>query len=55
MGRGLDKFLSMMRLNDDDYDEFDDYDDEFEEFDEYEEEPEVVVKKNLLRKKKNQS
>ena len=36
MGRGLDKFLSMMRLNDDDYDEFDDYDDEFEEFDEYE-------------------
>lgn len=51
MGRGLDKFLSMMRLNDDDYDEFDDYDDEFEEFDEYEEEPEVVVKKKSFKKK----
>ena len=51
MGRGLDKFLSMMRLNDDDYNEFDDYDDEFEEFDEYEEEPEVVVKKKSFKKK----
>ena len=27
MGKGLDKFLNMMRLNDDDYD--DDYDEEF--------------------------
>ena len=46
MGKGLDKFLNLMRLNDDDYDE--DYDDEFsedyndytEDYDDYDDEPE---------------
>ena len=55
MGKGLDKFLSMMRLNDDDYNEFDEYDDEFDEFDDFEEEPEVIVRKKSKEKKRNQS
>lgn len=51
MGKGLDKFLSMMRLNDDDYNEFDEYDDEFDEFDDFEEEPEVIVRKKSPKRK----
>lgn len=27
MGKGFDKFLNMIRLNDEDYDDYDDYDD----------------------------
>ena len=27
MGKGFDKFLNMIRLNDEEYDEYDDYDD----------------------------
>ncbi len=56
MGKGLDKFLNIMRLNDDDYeDEYDDeYDDEYEEDyeDDYDDEPEPVVhkKKTSFRK-----
>ena len=33
MGKGFDKFLNMIRLNDeeyDDYDDYDDFDDEYE-------------------------
>ncbi|MBB5263675.1 cell division inhibitor SepF [Catenibacillus scindens] len=59
MGKGLDKFLNMMRLNDDNYD--DDYDDEYaddyndytDDYDEYdddvEEEPAPKKKKTTFR------
>ena len=51
MGKGLDKFLNLMRLNDDNYDE--DYDEEFsddygdyeEDYDDYEEEPQEPAPK----------
>jgi len=50
MGRGLDKFLNMMRLNDDDYDDdYEDYD-EYDDYDDYEEEPAPVYKKKLTKK-----
>lgn len=57
MGKGLDKFLNIMRLNDDDYeDEYDDeYDDEYEEdyeddYDDEEPEPVARKKKTTFRK-----
>ena len=58
MGKGLDKFLNIMRLNDDNYDE--DYDDEFsedyndyvEDYDDYDDEPEEPV---VPKKKKTSS
>ena len=53
MGKGLDRFLNMMRLNDDDYD--DDYDDyvdydDYDDYEDYEEEPAPVVKKKPAKK-----
>ena len=53
MGKGLDKFLNMMRLNDDNYD--DDYEDSFEDDydnydDDYEEEVPAPRKKTSFRK-----
>ena len=47
MGKGFDKFLNMIRLNDDDYDDdyddYDDYDDDYD--DDYNDIPAPVVKK----------
>ncbi len=53
MGKGLDKFLNMMRLNDDNYD--DDYEDTYEddydnEYDDYEEEAPAPKKRSAFRK-----
>lgn len=50
MGKGLDRFLNMMRLNDDDYeDDYDDYD-EYEDYDDYEDEPAPVFKRKAAKK-----
>ena len=51
MGKGFDKFLNMIRLNDeeyDDYDDYDDFDDEYE--DDFEDIPAPVVKKKTYKK-----
>ena len=49
MGKGLDRFLSMIRLNDD-YDDYDDYDDEYEEDNDFDDVPAPVVKKKVFKK-----
>lgn len=51
MGKGFDKFLNMIRLSDeeyDDYDEYDDFDDEYD--DDFDDIPAPVVKKKTLKK-----
>ena len=52
MGKGFDKFLNMIRLNDDDYDDdyddYDDYDDDYD--DDYNDIPAPVVKKKTTKK-----
>ena len=51
MGKGFDKFLNMIRLNDDyddDYDDYDDYDDDYD--DELDDIPAPVVKKKIFKK-----
>ena len=51
MGKGFDKFLNMIRLNDDyedEYDDYDDYDDEFD--DDLDDIPAPVVKKKSFKK-----
>ena len=54
MGKGLDKFLNMMRLNDDNYD--DDYEDTYEDDydtdydDDYEEDTPAPKRKSTFRK-----
>jgi len=52
MGKGLDKFLNMMRLTDDDYDDYDDYDDDngYEAEDYYETPPAPAPKRRSSRK-----
>ena len=44
----IDKFLSVMKLGDDDYDDYDDYNDDYD--DDYEEKPE---KKGIFKRKKD--
>ena len=52
MGKGFDKFLNMIHLNDDDYDDdyddYDDYDDDYD--DDYNDIPAPVVKKKTTKK-----
>jgi cell division inhibitor SepF len=52
MGKGFDKFLNMIRMNDDayddDYDEYDDYEDDYE--DDFDDIPAPVVKKKIFKK-----
>ena len=51
MGKGFDKFLNMIRLNDEEYDEYDDYDDFDEGYeDDFDDIPAPVVKKKLLKR-----
>lgn len=56
MAKGLEKFIDMLRMKDDDYDAYDDYDDDFEdddydEFDDdFEDIPAPVVKKKVFKK-----
>ena len=51
MGKGFDKFLNMIRLNDEDYDDYDDYDDFDDDYeDEFEDIPAPVVKKKTFKK-----
>lgn len=53
MGKGLDRFLNIMRLNDDEYDdEYDDYNgyDDYDDYDDYEDEPTPVFKKKPVKK-----
>ena len=51
MCKGFDKFLNMIRLNDDEYDEYDDYDDFDEGYeDDFDDIPAPVVKKKTFKK-----
>ena len=51
MGKGFDKFLNMIRLNDEEYDEYDDYDDFDEGYeDDFDDIPAPVVKKKTFKK-----
>lgn len=51
MGKGFDKFLNMIRLNDEEYDDYDDYDDFDDEYDDdFDDIPAPVVKKKTLKK-----
>ena len=51
MGKGFDKFLNMIRLNDEEYDEeYDDYDDFDEGYeDDFDDIPAPVVKKKTFK------
>lgn len=56
MGKGFDKFLNMIRLNDDyedEYDDDDDYDDEFD--DDLDDIPAPVVKKKSFKKESKET
>ena len=56
MGKGFDKFLNMIRLNDEDYDDYDDYDDFDDDYeDEFEDIPAPVVKKKTFKKESSES
>lgn len=56
MGKGFDKFLNMIRLNDEEYDEYDDYDDFDDEFeDDFDDIPAPVVKKKSFKKENSES
>lgn len=55
MAKGLEKFMDMLRMKDDDYDTYDDYDDyeddDYDEFDDdFEDIPAPVVKKKVFKK-----
>ena len=55
MGKGFDKFLNMIRLNDEDYDDYDDYDDFDDDYeDEFEDIPAPVVKKKTFKKESSE-
>lgn len=56
MGKGFEKFLNMIRLNDEEYDEYDDYDDFDEEYDDdFDDIPAPVVKKKAFKKDASES
>ena len=56
MGKGFDKFLNMIRLNDEDYDDYDDYDDFDDDYDDdFEDIPAPVVKKKTFKKEPAES
>ncbi|MDD3222233.1 MAG: cell division protein SepF [Clostridia bacterium] len=53
MGKGFDKFLNMIRLNDEEYDDYDDYEDYEDDYeDDFDDIPAPVVKKKTFKKEK---
>ncbi len=55
MGKGFDKFLNMIRLNDEEYDDYDDYDEYDDYEDDFEDIPAPVVKKKNVKKETSES